>query len=316
MAWVCSRRIGARVTEPTYRIRCEDGPRHDAVPASRLSALVATGHLDLEDGVAPAGPEVWTPAWQCEGLFEPAVIAALQRHLTTAKRMRGSVRGGWNTLMEYRAQRDQLLLSEPGVQDTRWAERPRPDLARANALGELHTAAREGAEAERAAEARRLRREHATEPPPPVTHAAPHVSIRSLQSNVQRFMHGDLPAWADPRTVLDPWRDHWIATCLITLLLAAALDPLQPIVPALRWLVIVAGACTVACALLQLGAASNDRRWGARFALALMCTLLASTLLVAHGAIDPARGALAHWIPRIAAAQDEVRQRLDAPQRP
>jgi hypothetical protein len=95
------------------------------VPASRLSALVATGHLDLEDGVAPAGTEVWTPAWQCEGLFEPAVIAALQRHLTTAKRMRGSVRGGWNTLMEYRAQRDQLLLSEPGVQDTRWAERPR-----------------------------------------------------------------------------------------------------------------------------------------------------------------------------------------------
>ena len=81
-------------------------------------------------------------------------------------------------------------------------------------------------------------------------------------------------SWVDGIDIKDP----------TTLLLAAALDPLQPFVPALRWLVIVAGACTVACALLQLGAASNDRRWGARFALALMCTLLTSALLVAHGA--------------------------------
>jgi len=129
-------------------------------------------------------------------------------------------------------------------------------------------------------------------------------------------MQGDLPAWADPRTVLDPWREHWIATCLITLLITAALDPMQPFVPALRWMVIVAGAFAVLSALLQLGAASNDRRWGARFAVALMCTLLASALLVAHSAIDPARGALAHWFPNIAAAQDELRQRLNPAQRP
>ena len=299
-----------------YRIRCEDGPRHDAVPASRLSALVATGHLDLEDGVAPVGTEAWTTAWQCEGLFEPAVVQALQRHLTTAKRMRGSVRGGWNTLMEYRAQRDGLLLSEPGVRDSHWADRPRPDLARANALSELHVAAREGAEAERAAEARRRRREHTDEAAPPTPPPPAHVSIRSLQHNVQRFMQGDLPAWADPRTVLDPWRDHWVSTCTCTLLIAAALDPMQPFVPALRWMVIVAGAFAVLSALLQLGAASNDRRWGARFAVALMCTLLASALLVAHSAIDPARGALAHWFPNIAAAQDELRQRLNPAQRP
>jgi len=262
------------------------------------------------------GTDEWIFAWEFDGLFEPVVVQALRKHRDTTLRMHKSIRGGWITLMQYREQRDNLLCTEPWVDNTYWIDRPRPDLARANALPELHRAAREGAAAERAAELRRMRRKHTGDVEPPSGPTTPHVSIRSLQSNVQRFIHGDLPAWADPRTVLDPWRDHWIATCLITLLLAAALDPLQPFVPALRWLVIVAGACTVACALLQLGAASNDRRWGARFALALMCTLLASALLVAHGAIDPTRGALAHWIPRIAAAQDEVRQRLDAPQRP
>jgi hypothetical protein len=293
-----------------YRIRCEDGPRHDAFPASRLAALVASGHLDLEDRIAPVGTDDWMFAWEMDGLFEPVVVQALRKHRDAALRMHKSIRGGWVTLMQYREQRDNLLLTEPWVDNTHWVDRPRPDLARAKALPELHQAAAEGAAAERAAFAR-MRREAELARQQPDDAAAPEgevaqVSVKSLQRNVQRLMSGDLPAWADPHTVLDPWRNAWLPTLLCTLAAGLLLDPIHAITPTLLYLVMGLGLFAMLCAALQLAAPSHDRRWGARFAIAVLSLLIASALLVTRGEIDRKRGIVAHFVPAVAGLQDRM----------
>jgi|GEM_PF-3346391 len=292
-----------------YRIQCEDGPQHDAVPSGRLYALVASGHLDLEDRVALAGTDAWMRAWEMDALFEPCVVHALQLHRDSTTRMHRSIKTGWITLMQYREQRDQILMAEPDVNASQWSLRARPDLVRAHALTELQVAAAEGAAAERAACLRgpAWRAEAAVQQ---IRNDQGQLSIKLMQQNVQRFIQGDVPAWADPRTLLDAWRHNGVKMAIITVLTVALLDLFATPQPIFRLLIGVIGTAAVCCMLLQLFASSDDRRWARRFSNLLVVLVCGATLLVARGTIDHSNGAFAHWSPQIAQLQNDVKQKI------
>ncbi len=312
---------GARVTNVIYRIWCQDGPRHDAVPHHRLPALVASGHLDLEDRVAPQGTEAWVPAWRMEGLFEPEVVRAMERHHAVCGRMARTMGGGWLSLVEYRAERDRMLEREPGVTDSAWAARPRPDLARAGATPELRRAADEGAAAERAAEQARLRArvdgtEHPSDqrqalaetgsasPQAPLD-AAP--SMATLRRNMERLLDGDMSGALDPMRVVRAWRDHGLRDFTMAVLAALALDPLQPLWSAQGWWLVTLTVATAGCLLLQFASSGRMQAWADRFAFCLLACVATAVLLVAGAAVDVQRGLVAHWWPAAAAWQDAVR---------
>jgi hypothetical protein len=308
---------GARVDTVTYRIWCQDGPRHDAVPEHRLPALVQAGHLDLEDRVAPQGTEDWMPAWSFQGLFEPCVVQALQRNAHVCDRMARSIKGGWLSLIEYRQQRDRLLELEPGVRDSDWVRRPRPDLARAGVTPVLRKAADEGAAAEREAELARLRAQRAqrerahdaprrdaaplplpTEPSTPVPDAPP--SMRALRQNMERLLEGDLSGSIDPMLVVQAWRRRGLRNACIAIALALALDPLQPSMHAQQWWLIALAVASVACLLLQFASPGRGSAWSSRFAACLLACVLTAALLVTGVQVDMQHGLLAHWSPKVA----------------
>lgn len=304
-----------------YRIWCQDGPRHDAVPHHRLQALVASGHLDLEDRVAPQGTDDWMPAWKFEGLFEPDVVRALERNAAACAKMTRTISGGWLTLVEYRAERDRLLEREPGVAGSDWTRRPRPDLLRAGAMPVLRKAADEGAAAEREAEQARLRANRTkidaapaparpTPDLPSLPPPAPAPAVRSFRRNVGRLLEGDLAGALEPARALQAWRRHGLRDALIALALALVLDPLQPVVHAQQhWLVALSVAC-VACLLLQLASSAADARWTDRFASCMLALVLTAAMLVAGFQADMQRGLLAHLSPKVAAWQDQLRAAL------
>ena len=292
-----------------YRIWCEDGPRHDAVPQHRLAALVAAGHLDLEDRVALAGTDDWVEAWQFEQLFEPQVCAALQSHREALGRMRRSIRGGWLSVVEYREQRDRLLMAEAGVADSVWATRPRPDLKRAGAQTELQRAASEGADAEARAEAERRQRERegaaAVGAQPEPEDGEP--SFLSFKRNVNRLLSGDLPEWADPTAVLFDWRDRWVRLLRDFVLLGLLLDPLQPVWHTQRWAVVALGAGSILSLLMQLASGERNRAWARRFGTCLAGCIIVSIVLIVGMSMHAENGLIGRFVPRLAAWQDAMR---------
>jgi hypothetical protein len=303
------------VGERIYRIWCEDGPRHDAVPESRLAALVSAGHLDIEDRIAPAGTEDWCEGWEFDGLFEPAVVHALRVHHASTIRMRRSIRGGWLTVMEYREQRDRLLLGEAGVSDTLWSCRPRPDLKRAGAQTELQRAASEGAEAERLADLSRRRRASGSEPA--ASNAAPQTTqgettIDSFRRNVSRILQGDLPAWVDHTTVLSAWRASGVRYAITAACIALLADPFEPLVHAQRWLVALLGFSAIAAILLQMASSDRDRTWATRFAACMLGVLVVSLVMIVGMEVDMDRGLIAHFLPPVARLQDSLRPMIGA----
>lgn len=292
-----------------YRIWCEDGPRHDAVPESRLSALVVSGHLDIEDRIAPAATEDWCEGWEFPGLFESPVVQALQRHRPTLARMRRSIRGGWITLIEYREQRDRLLLSEPGVEHCAWVSRPRRDVERAGAGSELQKAAAAGAEAERQAELARRRRESGSEPMPtgPSTQTTQgETTIDSFRRNVGRILHGDLPAWVDPSTVLHAWRLHGVRYALTAAGLALLLDPLEPVLYAQRWMFAAMGLAAILSILLQMASSDRDRTWATRFAACVLGMIVFAVVMVVCMEVDMKRGLVGHFLPQVERLQSRL----------
>jgi hypothetical protein len=301
------------VGERIFRIWCEDGPRHDAVPESRLPLLVASGHLDIEDRIAPGGTEEWCEGWEFDGLFEAPVVHALRVHRTALTRMRRSIKGGWITVVEYREQRDRLLLSESGVEYCAWASRPRPDIKRAGAQTELQKAASEGAEAERQAEAARrraaLRAEDAPAAAGPQTTQG-ETSILSFRRNMGRILQGDLPAWVDPSTVLHAWRHNGVRYAITAAVIALVLDPLEPVLHAQRWMVALMGVAAIASILLQMASSDRDRTWATRFAACLLGMIAFTVVMIICMEVDMQRGLLGHFVPPIEQFQGKLRGML------
>lgn len=292
-----------------YRIWCEDGPRHDAVPGDRLHALVTTGHLDLEDRIAPVGTEDWMEAWEFDHLFEPQVCTALRMHREALGRMRRSIRGGWLSIVEYRDQRDRLLLAENGVADSLWATRPRPDLKRAGAQSELQRAASEGAEAEARAEAERRRREHGAAPAGQAesTPDDGEPSFLSFKRNVNRLLAGDLPEWADPTAVLFDWRDRWRELLVRFTLLGLLLDPLQPVWHTQRWTVVALGLASIVSLLMQMASGERNRVWARRFGTCLAGCMIVSIVLIVGMSMHADNGLIGRFVPKLAHWQDAMR---------
>ena len=295
-----------------FRIWCDDGPRHDAVPESRLPALVSTGHLDLEDRIAPSGTEDWCEGWEFDGLFEAPVVHALHQHRSTMNRLRRSIKGGWMTVIEYREQRDRLLLAEPGIADTNWAARPRPDIKRAGAQSELQRAASEGADAERDAERSRRKRSGVTPATrPKQAEANPDkASVGSFRRNMQRILHGDLPPWADHAVVLQAWRGHGVRYALTAMVLALLADPFEPVMHAQRWLVGLMGASAIISILMQVASPDRDRTWATRFAACLMGIGVATAIMITCMEVDIDRGLLGRFLPPVERFQSTLRGML------
>ncbi len=293
----------------TYRIWCEDGPRHDSVPESRLAALVSTGHLDLEDRIAPVGTEDWQIAAGFDGLFEACVVHAYQKHSPALGRMHRSIRGEWITLMEYRKQRDHMLLQEPGVNNTRWIDRPRPDLVRTKTQSDLERAASEGADAQRRADQKRPPSAQPVATRREVAQPA-EAGMESLQHNIQQLMQGDIPEWIEPRSIARAWRAQFLSAMTFAILATVLLDPLEPFLPSLRWVVVLLGLGAMGSALRQLASPPRNQTWARRFTWMVLTLLVTSALLVVRGEIDPERGAAAHFFPRIASWQDEMARKF------
>ena len=263
--------------------------------------------------MAPAATEDWCEAWEIDGLFEIPVIQALRRHREALGRMRRSIRGGWISLIEYRDQRDRMLLSEPGVEHCAWVSRPRPDVKRAGAQSELERAASEGAEQERKAEAARRRQAAAAESTdrssePETTHGE--TSILSFRRNVGRILEGNLPGWVDPSTLLHAWRHHGVRYAITTIVVALAMDPLEPLVHAQRWLVALLGLSAIACIVLQMASSDRDRTWATRFAACALGMVVAAIVMIVCMEVDVERGLLGHFIPAVERLQASARPHL------
>ena len=286
-----------------YRVWCEDGPRHEGLTGERLRALAVCGDLDLEDRVAAQGSNAWVHAWEIDGLFEPQVVHALRVHREATQRMHRSIRGGWLTVIEYRRQRDEMLLREPGVAGTRWSGRPRPDLLRAGAQETLVRAAAEGAAAaERSSNSPRRPLPRAASTP----RAAMTGSFHAVRVGVSQILRGELPDWAEPEVWLGEIRRHGLGVTLRIAVLALLLDPLEPVMHAQQWLLAVCALAAAGGAILQLTLPPTSHagvRTSARMLLA--CGVVAVVFVIGKS-IDVHHGLIGHFWPEVTRWQDRL----------
>jgi hypothetical protein len=289
------------VGDKRYRVWCEDGPRHESLTGERLLALAAAGEVDLDDRVALQGSEQWARAWEIDGLFEPAVVHALRMHREAIDRMHRSIRGGWISLIEYRRQRDEMLLREAGVSACRWARRSRPDEVRADAQESLVRAAAEGAAAQRSTRTPARPRTIASR----VDRAAMTGSFTAVRANVTQILRGDLPGWAEPEVWLAEARRHGPGVVLRIGLLALLLDPLEPIVHAQQWLVAICAITAAGAMLLQLAAPPQIHAGVQRAVRMLVACVAVSVVLMIGKKVDLHHGLIGHFWPAMAGWQDQ-----------
>ncbi|NBX25451.1 MAG: hypothetical protein EBQ99_05305 [Planctomycetes bacterium] len=285
-----------------YRVKCEDGPRHECLTGEQLVALARSGQVDLDDLVALHGTEQWAHAWEIDGLFETSVVHALRVHREAIGRMHRSIRGGWISLIEYRRQRDEMLRRESGVATSRWSGRPRPDEIRANAQETLVRAAKEGAAAQRSARSpARLGRA-----PMPLDRAALTGSFQAVKGNVSQILRGDLPEWAEPEVWLGEIRRHGVGVTLRTAVLALLLDPLEPVMHAQQWLLAVCALAAAGGMLLQMGLPAGAYAGVHRSVRMLVACGAISAVFVVGKSIDVHHGLIGHFWPAMAGWQDQL----------
>ena len=285
-----------------YRIKCEDGPRHENLTGERLVALVRAGEVDLDDLVALHDSEQWAHAWEIDGLFEPSVVHALRVHREAIGRMHRSIRGGWISLIEYRRQRDEMLRGERGVMQSRWAARPRPDEVRANAQETLVRAAAEGAAAQRSARSPA----RGTRTPLPLDRAALTGSFQAVRGNVSQILRGDLPEWAEPEVWLGEIRRHGLGVTIRIALLALLLDPLEPVMHAQQWLITLLALAAAGGAIFQLALPPSSHAGVRRTARMLLACLVVTAVFVVGKSIDVHHGLIGHFWPAMAGWQDQL----------
>lgn len=282
-----------------YRVWCEDGPRHEGLSGEGLVSLVRAGEVDLDDRIALQGSEQWSRAWEVDGLFEPCVVHALRQHRDAVDRMHRSIRGGWLTVIEYRRQRDDMLLREPEVPDSSWSRRSRPDLTRAGAEEALIRAAAEGAASSRAA------RKPPRPAAPTVNPAAMTGSFLAVRENVTQMLRGDLPGWAEPQVWLDEIRRHGLGVALRIGLLALLLDPLEPIVHAQQWLLAICAITAAGGMILQLTLPPTSHGGVRRAVRMLVACATVSAVFMVGKSVDVKHGLVGHHWPAMAGWQDQ-----------
>ena len=111
-----------------YRVKLQDSRQHSKLTYAQVIGLIQSGVIDLDDEIAIFDSQDSFFAWELENAFEEVVVNAYRDHADAIRRMRRSISAGWLTPIEFRDQRDKLLAHEPGVNESDWSSRPRPDL--------------------------------------------------------------------------------------------------------------------------------------------------------------------------------------------
>ena len=171
-----------------YRVKLQDSRQHAKLTYAQVIGLIQAGVIDLDDEIALFQSQDWFFAWELENAFEEVVVNAYRGHADAIRRMRRSISSGWLTPIEFRDQRDKLLAHEPGVNESDWSSRQRPDLIKDGVGHELHRAAAIGAA--RQATIHRESHEDSTETP-----AA--SSVEFFRENISKIFQGDFPEWAN-----------------------------------------------------------------------------------------------------------------------
>ena len=278
-----------------YRVKLQDSRRQDKLSYSQVIALIQNGVLDLDDHIAPSGTDDWMHVWELQDAFEACVVNAYRHHEEAIRRMRRSIAGNWLTVIEFREQRDDLLAREPGVTDSSWAARPRPELINGAPGHELHAAAAIGAA--RISET--------------ITNTSDHdaqyagASAETFRENIAKILKGDLPEWANPHALLKCAKTNTFKVLCIALFLTIATDPFRPWI-SLEWLVAFSGAYAIYAALRQL--ASVGRMWVDRFVVFILFTFIFTLLFITTLKLEPQphAGVLSRF-PQVAALQEQLR---------
>ena len=280
-----------------YRVKLQDSRRQDKLTYSQVIALIQSGVLDLDDHIAPTGTNEWMHVWELQDAFESCVSSAYRLHAPAIGRMRKSISGNWLTVVEFRDQRDELLRQEPGVTNSAWAERPRPDLINDVEGHELHAAVAIGAA--RQAMLPMDRQKDSSE--------STDESAEIFRENISRILKGDLPEWADPHALLQCAKSNAVKICCIALIVATVTDPFRPWI-SLLWFVVPSGAYCMYAALRQLASAGVRRVWADRFITFILFTLIfAIELIVTMKAEPNHQTGIFSRIPQVAAMQEQLR---------
>ena len=280
-----------------YRVKLQDSRRQDKLSYSQVIALIQNGVLDLDDHIAPSGTDDWMHVWELQDAFEACVVKAYRHHEESIRRMRRSIAGNWLTVMEFRDQRDTLLAHEPGVNDSAWIARPRPDFINDVTGHELHAAAAIGAA-----------REVET-----TTHTSGHdaqhagASAETFRENIAKILKGDLPEWANPHALLMCAKTNTFKVFCIATFLTIATDPFRPWI-SLEWLVAFSGAYAIYAALRQLASVGVGRMWVDRFVVFILFTFILTLLFIATLKLEPQpRAGVLSRFPQVAALQEQLR---------
>ena len=284
-----------------YRVKLQDSRQHPKLTYAQVIGLIQAGVIDLDDEIALFESQQWFFAWELENAFEEVVVNAYRAHADAIRRMRRSISSGWLTPIEFRDQRDKLLEHEPGVNESDWSSRQRPDLINDGAGHELHMAAAIGAA--RQAKIHRESHEDSTEKP-----AA--SSVEFFRENISKIFQGDFPEWANPYAMLKGAKANAFKIFCIALFATIVTDPFRPWVQ-LSWFVLICGAYAIYCALRQLAVIGSARMWVDRFVTFILFTLTFTLLLIETLKAEPQHGAgVLSRIPQVAALQDQLRTQI------
>ena len=280
-----------------YRVKLQDSRRQDKLSYTQVIALIQNGVLDLDDHIAPSGTDDWMHVWELQDAFEACVVNAYRHHEQAIRRMRRSIAGNWLTVIEFRDQRDDLLAREPGVTNSSWAARPRPELINGAPGHELHAAAAIGAA--RISETITNTSDHAAQ------HAG--ASAETFRENIAKILKGDLPEWANPHALLKCAKTNTFKVLCIALFLTIITDPFRPWI-SLEWLVAFSGAYAIYAALRQLASVGAGRMWVNRFVVFILFTFIFTLLFIATLKLEPQpRAGVLSRFPQVAALQEQLR---------
>ena len=285
-----------------YRVKLQDSRQHSKLTYAQVIGLIQSGVIDLDDEIAIFDSQDSFFAWELENAFEKVVVNAYRDHADAIRRMRRSISAGWLTPIEFRDQRDKLLAHEPGVNESDWSSRQRPDLINDGVGHELHRAAAIGAA--RQATIRGDARENSLEKPA-------ESSVEFFRENISKILHGDFPEWANPHALLKGAKANVFKIFCIALFTTIVTDPFRPWVQ-LSWLVLVCGVYAIYCALRQLAVIGSARMWVDRFVTFILFTLTFTLLLIVTLKAEPHHGTgVLSRIPQIAALQDQLRTQIN-----